>query len=78
MTKKNEKVEINCEKSFKEDEKTETPRNINKLPNMIEEMVKNEYSELLDFLEDLNLMKYFERFQKNCIDDLCTILGNFK
>jgi hypothetical protein len=66
LTKKSEKVEINCEKADKEKVL---------ITQKIEEMVKTEYSELIDFLEQIRMMKYFEVFQKNCIDDLGTILG---
>ena len=79
LTKKSEKVEIDCDSSFKSSiEKISQFKMDNKLGNMIEDMVKNEYSELIDFLNSLGMIKYFESFQKNLIDDLATILGIVK
>ena len=80
LTKKSEKVEIDCQKSFdRPDQNNKSTYNIDdKLSNMIDDIVKIEYSELINFLNSIDMIKYFESFQKNLIDDLATILGKVK
>jgi len=75
--KKNEKVELDCDKSVIKEEPHQKCGFIidNKMNNVIEDLVKSEYNELISFLESIDMMKYFDLFQKNCLDDLATILG---
>ena len=77
LTKKNEKVELDCDKSVIKEEPHQKCGFIidNKMNNVIEDLVKSEYNELISFLESIDMMKYFDLFQKNCLDDLATILG---
>jgi hypothetical protein len=77
LTKKNEKVELDCDKSIIKEEPHQKTGFIidNKMNCVIEDLVKSEYNELISFLESIDMMKYFDLFQKNCLDDLATILG---
>ena len=77
LTKKNEKVELDCEKSMMKDETSDKAGFIidNKINTVLEDLIKSEYNELITFLESIEMMKYFDTFQKNCLDDLVTILG---